>query len=185
MNKLYKFGILLIFLLLSACHQGPNFTADQCQCVIKAPHITNKIIVSFAQEKITLMPVGPNLTIILPQDVFFKQNLPTLDPKHFDALNDLAKLLKRYGNVAIKVSAYTDNIGDPALNRQISHDRARSIVTYLWSQGVGAEQMYPKGYGEKNTVADNNEVDGSAANRRIEITVQAHCSACLQKLNFS
>ena len=83
-------------------------------------------------------------------------------------------------NAKVVVYGYTDNtpVG-PALKQQgindnltLSSRRAGDVVTYLISQGVNANIISAKGFGDTHPVASNDTPAGRAQNRRIVITIQ-------------
>jgi chemotaxis protein MotB len=83
-------------------------------------------------------------------------------------------------NAKVVVYGYTDNtpVG-PALKQQgindnltLSSRRAGEVVTYLISQGVNANIISAKGFGDTHPVASNDTPAGRAQNRRIVITIQ-------------
>ena len=54
-------------------------------------------------------------------------------------------------------------------NVDLSSRRADNVVSYFRSQGVNANILSAKGFGETHPVAPNDTVQGRAQNRRIEI----------------
>jgi chemotaxis protein MotB len=83
-------------------------------------------------------------------------------------------------NAKVVVYGYTDNtpVG-PGLKQQgindnltLSSRRAGEVVTYLISQGVNANIISAKGFGDTHPVASNDTPAGRAQNRRIVITIQ-------------
>ncbi|WP_153074346.1 OmpA family protein [Paraburkholderia bonniea] len=87
-------------------------------------------------------------------------------------LNETAKALKRCQadgkTVQLEVSGYSDNVGVPAANLQLSKKRAASVREFLVQAGVPAESLRTKGYGQLHPVASNDTESGRFANRRIE-----------------
>jgi outer membrane protein OmpA-like peptidoglycan-associated protein len=55
----------------------------------------------------------------------------------------------------------------------LSQNRAKSVYDYLVSNGIGAERLAFKGYGETMPIADNNTPEGRAKNRRTEFKVMS------------
>ena len=70
----------------------------------------------------------------------------------------------------ITINGYTDNVGDPEGNRQLSLRRAKAVGKYMLKRGV-AKQVKVVGHGENNPIADNDTEAGRAENRRIEFKV--------------
>lgn len=63
-------------------------------------------------------------------------------------LNALTETLKLNPNLNIQLSSHTDCRGGTRYNEELSQKRAQSAVDYLISNGIGAERLVPKGYGE-------------------------------------
>lgn len=86
-------------------------------------------------------------------------------------------LLKDISRVAlgcharIEVSGHTDDLGEDAENLTLSLQRAQAVVDFLVSQGVRADMLAAKGYGEAFPVQPNTTWAGRKANRRIAFKV--------------
>jgi OOP family OmpA-OmpF porin len=65
------------------------------------------------------------------------------------------------------IEGHTDSIGSAASNRQLSRERAQSVVNYLVSQGVPASKLRAVGYGFDHPRDGTTAADPS--NRRVEI----------------
>jgi len=91
----------------------------------------------------------------------------------------MAKTLAAGQQDKLVVNGYTDNASiGPELKRQgitsnqmLSQKRAETVMQYMISQGVKADLVTAKGYGEADPVATNNTAQGRAQNRRVEITL--------------
>lgn len=89
-----------------------------------------------------------------------------------ERLNDVARALLQARSGGFVIEGYTDSLGTPANNDDLSMRRAESVREYLISRGVPADDLKAVGMGQKNPVADNTTPDGRAANRRVEIVIQ-------------
>ena len=70
----------------------------------------------------------------------------------------------------IEVSGYTDNVGTPDANLQLSQRRAQAVVEYLSGHGISVNRLRSKGYGEGHLAA--NDTKGQRQlNRRIELHI--------------
>ncbi|MGL4767019.1 MAG: OmpA family protein [Formosimonas sp.] len=67
-----------------------------------------------------------------------------------------------------EIGGHTDNVGDAAKNTALSAARAKAVVEFLVKQGVPADALTSKGYGDTAGIADNATADGRARNRRVE-----------------
>ena len=86
-------------------------------------------------------------------------------------LDDLASILKAYSKVNIRVEGHTDNTGDPATNKTISEDRAKSVKAFLVGQGVPGSRIETAGFGDQKPIATNDTEEGRTQNRRVEVYV--------------
>ena len=169
--------IFLAALLLTGC--APKFCSLDCAAPTATPAVTQRTIDHFAKHNIILMPKGNYLRILLPADLFFRTNSAALKNNTGPSLTDLAQLLQGYGNTAtVQIKGYTDTVASNEEKKMLSLARARTITAFLWSQGLDADHLYAIGYGDSDLLGDPNDVSANAANRRVEITVQAHCTAC-------
>lgn len=85
----------------------------------------------------------------------------------------LAQSVKPYLQHPVRVSAYTDNVGAPAFNLELSQRRAGAVAELLREQGFSTAQLAVSGYGEDNPVASNASEAGRRQNRRIELLITA------------
>jgi outer membrane protein OmpA-like peptidoglycan-associated protein len=104
--------------------------------------------------------------LVLP-DVYFLRGQATLLPVAQAALDRLAPALQASPERRFEVQGHTDNVGEPALNRQLSQRRAEAVCRYLVVRGVAPGQLTPKGYGSTQPVADNADPAQRPRNRRV------------------
>jgi len=90
----------------------------------------------------------------------------------FPILSATAITLNKNPALKIEISGYTDNQGGKAINKQLSQRRANSVMIQLIRNGVAANRLIAKGYGELNPISTNNTVEGRATNRRVELKIR-------------
>ena len=112
----------------------------------------------------------PAKTFIL-ENVEFDFGKADLRTSSYSTLNDLADYLNRKVTERIEIGGYTDNIGSNAKNLALSMERAKSIVAYLVSKGIGNERLVAKGYGAEDPIEDNSTEAGRQKNRRTEVKI--------------
>jgi outer membrane protein OmpA-like peptidoglycan-associated protein/predicted negative regulator of RcsB-dependent stress response len=93
-------------------------------------------------------------------------------PESFNELNNLVQLLNDNPTVNIAIYGHTDNVGSSSSNLTLSEKRAAAIKSYLITQGIAANRLSSKGFGETQPIDSNETDDGKARNRRTEFSIQ-------------
>ena len=128
--------------------------------------------------------IGSNGNIILSESILFDNASAVVKPEAAPALDQLINVFAQFladdENAkyvdSIVIAGHTDSIGSEALNRALSTDRANAVMDYLLENDNGKLDEYEQffcaaGYGKTRPVADNDTLEGRAANRRIEISI--------------
>jgi outer membrane protein OmpA-like peptidoglycan-associated protein len=109
--------------------------------------------------------------IVSMSDVLFDTGRYSLKPGAREKLAKVAGILLAYPGLNIEVGGYTDNVGGDAMNQTLSENRASSVRDYLVQQGVTANSVSAKGFGNTLPVASNDNSAGRQQNRRVELLV--------------
>ncbi|MEQ3637323.1 MAG: OmpA family protein [Thalassolituus sp.] len=83
----------------------------------------------------------------------------------------LGKALTSQTNFNVEIAGHTDSTGSAEYNETLSDKRAKAVRQYLIDNGVAAERLTARGYGEMVPVASNETSSGRAMNRRVEFRV--------------
>jgi OOP family OmpA-OmpF porin len=111
--------------------------------------------------------------IVLPGSVLFRSGESTLTPVAQQKLTLIAGTLRPQAEEHdIVVEGHTDSRGSRGDNMQLSAQRAQVVVNFLVSRGVPNEAVSAVGIGPDRPIADNNNRDGRAENRRVEIVIK-------------
>ena len=79
--------------------------------------------------------------------------------------------MKENPNQTAIISGHTDSTGDANYNEKLSQRRADAVKEAIIQEGVEAERLQSKGYGETRPIADNATKEGRAQNRRVEAEI--------------
>lgn len=141
------------------------------------------IIKELRSQDIEYVQYGDTVTLFVPTDKYFIFNSPRLNERCYPGLESIAKLIRLYPPTPVYVAAFTDNVGSHTHKRKMSQAQAETMMSYLWAQGIESARLKAEGYGDKNDIADNTIIHGSAQNRRIEIQWFTHSIAPAQILS--
>ena len=109
-------------------------------------------------------PVISATPMVLPT-VLFRLGTAERLPEARPALDRLAAELKAQPLLRIRISGYTDRIGEPGKNQVLSEQRAAAVKNYLMQAGVGAGRIETIGYGDARPLYPSPD----ARNRRVEV----------------
>ena len=103
---------------------------------------------SVDREYVLQFPLSSISKPVLIDNILFDFDKATLRPESAESLNELAVLLGDNPNVTIEIGAHSDYKGDEDYNKNLSQQRAESVVRYLTSLCIKKEMLSAKGYGE-------------------------------------
>ncbi len=105
------------------------------------------------------------------EGIFFASGSARIRSKSFTVLDDAARVLAKYPEVAVTIEGHTDDQGAAKSNQKLSQNRAEAVRQYFVKKGIGAGRLTAVGFGEIQPIAGNSSKAGRAKNRRIEFKV--------------
>ncbi|MBF0438459.1 MAG: OmpA family protein [Magnetococcales bacterium] len=103
------------------------------------------------------------------ENLHFEFNKFVLSPDSYPLLDDVVKVLNKNPSVRVELQGHTDNKGTPEYNDLLSKKRAASVQEYLIAHGIAADRLTSTGFGLTQPLASNEEAEGRAKNRRVEL----------------
>ncbi len=85
------------------------------------------------------------------------------------AVNEIVALMNAQPTLTLRIEGHTDNVGDAASNKTLSQARAQHVMDAVVAQGIAAQRLTAKGFGQESPIADNRTEAGRAKNRRVEL----------------
>jgi outer membrane protein OmpA-like peptidoglycan-associated protein/Tol biopolymer transport system component len=122
------------------------------------------------RRDIPLERIRPGTRVVL-NNIFFETDSHALLPASRAELDRVLDFLESHPSLSVEIGGHTDERGSPEHNQLLSERRAASVVAYLVEGGVDPGRLRPKGYGEREPVADNETDTGRALNRRTELKI--------------
>lgn len=108
---------------------------------------------------------------IILKNVFFATASAKLEPQSKTELDKLKKFLMDNPSLRIRLNGHTDDRGDDNDNLTLSDNRAKAVRDYLIENGIDANRLEYKGFGEKSPITTNESPEGRAQNRRTEFVI--------------
>jgi outer membrane protein OmpA-like peptidoglycan-associated protein len=105
--------------------------------------------------------------------IYFDTGKADVKPESAATLNEIAKLIQGDPTLKLYVVGHTDNQGALDLNMDLSRQRAEAVLAALTTKyAVPAARLKAYGCGPYSPVASNDNEDGRAKNRRVELVKQ-------------
>lgn len=82
-------------------------------------------------------------------------------------LRAVASAMKADESIKVEIEGHTDSVGDENRNQGLSERRAKSVKDFLVKEGIAADRLTTRGYGESQPVDTNETKEGRANNRRV------------------
>ncbi len=134
--------------------------------------VANRDLATFPQlqEMVGLLIASDRLSTTFR----FETGSAQLDARAQSDVGRLANLLTKsnYRNKEITFVGFTDSVGDPELNRQLSQQRAQQVLQSLIDENPALEsqvRLRALGYGEISPIGCNETNTGRRINRRVEV----------------
>jgi outer membrane protein OmpA-like peptidoglycan-associated protein len=105
------------------------------------------------------------------KSIRFDFDKANIKPEYRDILNRIAGVMLALKGYTIAVYGYTDDVGTPAYNLQLSQRRAEAVRDFFVQAGIPTTIMSTKGFGKADPRVPGDSELARAANRRVEIGI--------------
>jgi len=129
--------------------------------------------------EITITQLRGKLKVNMLDEILFDSGKTTIKPQGVEVLERVGSILLNVKDKAISIEGHTDDVPIGAelskkypTNWELSAVRATTVARYLQETiGIDPDMLSAIGYGEYHPVASNEDEEGQAKNRRIEIVL--------------
>jgi outer membrane protein OmpA-like peptidoglycan-associated protein len=101
--------------------------------------------------------------------ILFNSGKASFKAETMPVLNSMLAIFKEYPQAQFSIEGHTDSDGSDKLNQTLSENRAAAVKGFLVENGIVADRLTSKGYGESKPIASNKTAKGKALNRRVEV----------------
>lgn len=99
----------------------------------------------------------------------FDTDKATLKPDGKQFVDEIAKLLNNNKELKLSIEGHTDNTGEAKHNKELSEQRATTVLKELTSIGISSIRLQVKGFGSEKPLVANDTENSKAKNRRVEL----------------
>lgn len=124
------------------------------------------------EQNLFLAPIEVDQVVRL-NNIFFNGKTAEFTPESFSELNRFVLFLKTNKKIEIELSAYTDDVGTPESNLELSKNRVEALYAYLLKNKIKEKRLTVKWYGETRPIGFSSSEEGRAMNRRLEFKVMS------------
>ena len=145
-------------------------------------------LLGFSSDELTIREKNGKVYVAMSDKLLFESGSARVDKRGKEALAKLAEVLNKQSDIDVYIEGHTDskpiNTAQFKDNWDLSVIRATSVVRILTKDyKVNPLQIQPCGRGEFMPIADNENADGRAKNRRTEIIMAPKLDKLFQMLN--
>ena len=167
--KYFVFTLGLVFILL-CCFASAQATMHMSEMPMEERIQQIKELFQPGQTKVSTDARG-NLNIRL-QKFHFDFGKSLVKSEYSPLLDQVYQAVKMYPDHKIRITGYTDSMGDNEFNKKLSLQRVKSVAQYMIDKhGIQPDRIETIGAGESNPIASNDTPEGRKLNRRIEFTL--------------
>lgn len=102
----------------------------------------------------------------------FDVDKAVLRPDAAPVIDEIAKLLTGGPALKLSIDGHTDSTGTAERNRELSRQRAESVLAALVGKGIAADRLSAQGFGPDKPLVPETDEASRAKNRRVELVRQ-------------
>jgi len=111
------------------------------------------------------------ILVNMKNDILFDVGSANLKAEAVNQLTQVGDIIAKYADDRVRIEGHTDSTGSHQSNQDLSVRRAEAVKTILVGRGVSEAQIATLGLGETKPIASNDQADGRAKNRRVEVHI--------------
>lgn len=102
-------------------------------------------------------------------NINFDTDKATLKPDGQKIVDEIYALLNTNQNLKLSIEGHTDNVGSATRNKQLSTERANTVMYALAGKGIDIKRLKATGFGSEKPIKANDTEENKAQNRRVEL----------------
>jgi outer membrane protein OmpA-like peptidoglycan-associated protein len=133
-----------------------------------AEQVVNKPVQRVEEAPKAPVQEAPNYNF---KNIQFELDSYVLKTDSYAALDQIYREMRKDPNAKFNIEGHASIEGSAEYNQKLSVDRANAVKRYLANSGVNPSNLTVTGFGATRPIASNDNENGRALNRRVEIKV--------------
>lgn len=178
----YSSGSHEMILKMTLCkpEKSPKISQIKIDTVFKEIRRIDTVLITKKEIQIDTVYIERNITQIdsllvsqgsLDKVILFEFDKSLVKKESFGELESLINLLNMNSNYKVSLEGHTDATGSEAYNVGLSMSRVYAIRDFLYANGIGANRIVIKHFGESKPKTTNASAAGRQSNRRVDISI--------------
>ena len=171
--KMIQSATLMLCMAVAGCSStgnGGKAGADVSQSWLDSQE--SALRSAMAGSSFTLSRIDNALVVTAPADATFNADRPDmLLPASLKPITTVAKQVGGNQEAGVLILGHLDNTLNNEASAKLSQSRARAVASIFRLRGLKHDRLQALGLGGAQPVASNDNADGRAKNRRVEILV--------------
>jgi len=125
----------------------------------------------FSADQAEVYKQGHDLVIRL-KAIRFPVGQSFITPENYDLLSTVRSAIHTFGEPDVVIEGHTDSTGSAEANEKLSQERANAVRKYfVANEAIRPEKVMAIGYGSERPLMKNDNPEGRAINRRIDVII--------------
>ncbi len=86
--------------------------------------------------------------LVVVEDIYYAPNSAEISEESMKQLDKIVRAMKENPALKLFIGSHTDATGEDAYNMTLSEKRAKHVLNYLIAEGISAQRLTAKGFGE-------------------------------------
>lgn len=99
----------------------------------------------------------------------FDSDKATIKPDGLKVVDEIALLLNNNPSLKLSIEGHTDNTGTAVRNKELSGERANTVMYAKAGKGIDIKRLKAAGFGSEKPLLPNDSDDNKTKNRRVEL----------------
>ncbi|MBL0690372.1 MAG: hypothetical protein JJV93_02390 [Alphaproteobacteria bacterium] len=134
-------------------------------------NIQPRLYEKLSREGVTIQRVGYDLIVVILASVIFEDRSHFVNDQGEKIIADIASIVNDFPDSFIAITGYTNDLGDPSVNKNSAFELAQQVAFYLTRSRVNSVRLFIDSKGAGYPIGETGKELSRFINRRVEIVI--------------